>query len=131
MVEETKKGGGNRSKLQSSMETPRGVTMFLLNYPYIQMMAYDKGDLNATAMVVDFEEALDHIEMTDRQRVAMNLVYVEGLNQREAGDRLGVTKQAVQRLVGAVANKIAQYYIDKSMGIAGGTGNGTSRKTKT
>lgn len=131
MVENKTKGGGNRSEFDYPMETTRGVTMFLSNYHYFNVMAYDKGDMDAVAMLVDFEEAMKNVELTDRQREAIFLVYEIGMNQREAGESLGITKQAVQRLVGAVASKIAEYYRMKSEGIIGGKRNERNSEKKT
>jgi len=132
MNEKTKlKGGDTEFDYEVPMETAKGVTAFFSVYHYIREMAYANGDMNAVAMIVDFKEAMEAIEMTERQKEAIHLVCTVGLNQREAGDIMGVKKQAVQHLVYSVASRVADYYAKKARGTKGGYGNGKNRRKET
>lgn len=127
-IEIKSKGGDKRSEYEFPMETAKGVTAFLSNYHHIREMAYSNGDMDAVAMLVDFKEALDTVEMTDRQKEAIHLVCFVGMNQREAGDAMGVKKQAVQRLVYSVTSRVADYYVKRSRETIGGFNNEKNRR---
>lgn len=90
-----------------SLENPKGVAAFLANYHHIRTSAYVKSDFDALVMLIDFETAFSEIDITKRQKQAISLVYWEDLTQREAGERLGISQQAVQQMLNAVITKIA------------------------
>ncbi|WP_427036542.1 sigma factor-like helix-turn-helix DNA-binding protein [Cytobacillus pseudoceanisediminis] len=111
----------NEHKLETEypLETPQGVNAFLSNIHYIRSSAYDKGDYDAINMLVDFEIAYSKITTTARQREAIQLVFFADLTQREAGEIMGISQQAVQQLIHAVVTKIAEQYAKDLNGIGG------------
>lgn len=129
-IQITTKGGERNSEYINPMETAKGVTAFLSVIHHIREMAFSNGDMDAVAMLVDFNEAMEHIVMTPRQEEAMHLVCTLGLNQREAGDAMGIKKQAVQRLIYSVASRVADYYTKRSRETKGGFGNEKYRRKK-
>jgi RNA polymerase sigma factor (sigma-70 family) len=111
----------NEHKLETEypLETPQGVNAFLSNIHYIRSSAYDKGDYDAINMLIDFELAYSKITTTARQREAIQLVFFADLTQREAGEIMGISQQAVQQLIHAVVTKIAEQYAKDLNGIGG------------
>ena len=105
--------GGKEEAFEFPMEEPKGVYEFFCWYPHITSAAYDRGDMNALMMIVDFEEALNHVKFTKRQKEAMVLVFVEGKSQRQAGEIMNVTQQAIQRFLFLATGKIAKQYAHK------------------
>lgn len=96
-----------RINSQFPLETPQGVAAFLANYNYVKSTAIDRSDFDAINLLVDFESVLDRVRLTKRQKEAIRLVYEEGLTQKEAGEMLGITQQAVGQLLQAVARKVS------------------------
>ena len=105
--------GGKEEAFEFPMEEPKGVYEFFCWYPHITSAAYDRGDMNALMMIVDFEEALNHVKFTKRQKESMVHVFVDGKSQRQAGEIMDVTQQAVQRFLYLATGKIADYYTNK------------------
>lgn len=112
----------NEQRLEAEypLETEQGVNAFLSNYHHIRSSAIDKGDYDAIILMVDFEIAFSKISITDRQREAVNLVFFKDLTQREAGNIMGITQQAVQQLTHAVVKKIANQYTQDLQDVQGG-----------
>lgn len=127
---QTRKGGKyTQNDFDFPMETAKGVYEFFMLYPEILAAAHDRGDMNALALVLDFEEALQHIKLSDRQKQSVYYVFMKGLSQRQAGEELGVTQQAVQASLLITTTKIADFYKIRNRQV-GGFDNGTrSKKT--
>ena len=68
------------------------------------------GDTNASDVLLDFHYAVKRARLTDRQTEALRLVYVEDLTQRSAGERMGVTREAVSLFVSAGEEKVNGIY---------------------
>jgi len=102
----------NEQRLETEypLQSPQGVNAFLSNYHHIRSSAYYKSDYDALNMLIDFEIAFSKVTITDRQRQAVLLVYWHDLTQREAGEFMGISQQAVQQLINAVITKIANQY---------------------
>jgi len=59
--------------------------------------------------LMDLQNALKNAGLTDRQRQAIDLVFFENMTQEEAGEVMGVTKQAVNRYISFAINKLFNY----------------------
>ncbi|MEH7521703.1 sigma factor-like helix-turn-helix DNA-binding protein [Bacillus sp. JJ1503] len=68
------------------------------------------GDYDAIVILVDLATAIERAGLTDRQREALSLVYVEDLTQEKAGERMGIRREAVKRHVIVAETKIARVY---------------------
>lgn len=112
----------NEHKLEFEypLETPQGVNAFLSNIHHIRSSAIDKGDFDAIILLVDFEIAYSKINVTARQREAVQLVFFADLTQREAGEIMGISQQAVQQLLHSVVVKISEQYGRDLNGVRGG-----------
>ena len=69
-----------------------------------------KGDYDAVCALVDLARAIDSAGLTERQAEALRLVYVEDLTQADAGERMGITQQAVGIALDAATSKIQRIY---------------------
>src|SRR5690625_398788 len=58
---------------------------------------------------LDLYGALDGAGLTDRQRQAIELVYLEGLRQADAAERMGVGQVVISRRLSASVGKIREY----------------------
>lgn len=68
------------------------------------------GDTNASDTLVDFADAVKRARLTARQSEALRLVYVEDLTQKVAGERMGVTQQAIELMTNTATAKIDVIY---------------------
>lgn len=64
------------------------------------------GDTNASDTLVDFADAVKRANLTARQAEALRLVYVEDLTQKVAGERMGVSREAVSLMTKAATEKV-------------------------
>lgn len=69
-----------------------------------------KGDYDAVVALVDLETAISRASLTERQSEALRLVYGEDLTQASAGERMGITRQAVALYLDDSLAKIQQIY---------------------
>lgn len=92
------------------LQQPKGIYEFFNHYAEIKAAAYDRGDMDALSMLIDFNQALRHVKFTARQEEAIYFVFILGLSQQEAGSEMGVTQQAVQRFLFLATSKLADHY---------------------
>jgi DNA-directed RNA polymerase specialized sigma subunit len=69
-----------------------------------------KGDTDAICILLDLNNAIEHAGLTNRQREALYYVYIEDLTQKDAGERMGVTQQAVKIYADNAVDKLAKVY---------------------
>ena len=86
-----------------------GLNKLFRDFQQIKASAIDKSDYQAVNMLVDFERAYENVKLTGRQQGADRFIYYEGITQKEAGERMGITQQAVGQLLQAVLKKISAY----------------------
>jgi RNA polymerase sigma factor (sigma-70 family) len=115
------KSNEHRIETEYPIETPQGVNALLSNIHHVRSSAIDKGDFDAINLLIDFEIAYSRINVTPRQRQAIQLVYFADLTQREAGEIMGISQQAVQQLIQSVVNKIAEQYAKDLNDVKGGS----------
>jgi RNA polymerase sigma factor (sigma-70 family) len=105
------------------LETPQGVTALLQNYSYVKSAALDRSDFDAINLIIDFERVFERVSLTSRQKEAIRLVYEEEMTQKEAGETLGISQQAVGQLLQAVAKKLAEEFEKDYLRTKGGIKN--------
>ncbi|NLS42519.1 RNA polymerase subunit sigma [Bacillus subtilis] len=92
-----------------ALNNAEGVKLLLADY---QKFVSRKrcGDYDAATILIDIHKALKLANLTDRQRQAIELVYFGELTQAEAGERMGITQQAVDYSLALSTEKIADIY---------------------
>lgn len=95
----------------SGLDSPDQVKRLLRDYNALKARQYD-GDYDAVILLVDLATAIEKAGLTKRQREALTLVYFEDLSQVDAGQRMGASKQTVNRLVAVATAKVARVYED-------------------
>jgi len=68
------------------------------------------GDLGASDALLDFETAVRNAKLTERQKEALALVYVEDLTQEKAGKRMGVAQHSIAKLLQRSESRIDVTY---------------------
>lgn len=81
----------------------------LRNYHALIERQY-KGDTDAICTLVDLETAIESANLTDRQTEALALVYGEDMTQKVAGERMGITREAVSLITEFAITKIQAVY---------------------
>ena len=69
-----------------------------------------KGDADAICILLDLNDAIKRADLTTRQHEALHYVYIEDLKQKDAGNRMGVTPQAVGLYAENAIQKITRVY---------------------
>lgn len=67
------------------------------------------GNINAALILLDFYDSLERANLTDRQRVCIELVFDKGMWQEEAGEILGLTQQGISYHITGAIKRIAKY----------------------
>jgi peroxiredoxin len=92
-----------------ALDNAEGARILLSDYHALINRQY-QGDYAAVDILVDLMRAIARAGLTDRQRQAIELVFVKDLTQEEAGKWMGATKQTVNRLIDIATIKIARVY---------------------
>ena len=92
-----------------ALDNPAGVRMLLCDYHALVERQY-AGDYDAVVILVDLATAIEKAALTGRQAEALRLVFEDDLSQVDTADRLGVSKQTVNRLVSVGLAKVARVY---------------------
>lgn len=92
-----------------ALDNTDGVKLLLADY---QKFVSRKrcGDYAAVEVLLDIHKAIDLAGLTDRQRQAIELVYFGELTQTEAGERMGIAKDAVSHLLNRASESLADIY---------------------
>lgn len=101
------------------LRTAKGVTAFFTLYHRLKAEAKSNSDSDLMLLLIDFEKACEAVELTERQAQALDLVFRHEYTQREAGEVMGISQQAVNQMIQVVATNIAKAYAD-GMNVAGG-----------
>lgn len=103
----------NYKKQIHPLGTVKGVHQFLLTKPELELDVKYKGDISALDLILDFEEAYKKIDLSENQKNIIKLVYNFGLNQKDAGEKMGISQQAVQKNIKNLTLKISEYFTKK------------------
>lgn len=88
------------------MHTKEGVEIFLENFTYIKGRRL-KGDLDASMLLLDFEQTLSDAPLSRREREILYLHYEREYTETEIAKQLGISKKAVQQYKYRAIYKIA------------------------
>lgn len=103
-------GAKERSyEVKYALNDAKGVRLLLGDWHALRERRYC-GDTDACVILADLQTAIDRAGLTDRQRQALRLVYVEDLTQAEAGLRMGVGQPNVKAYIDHATEKIADIY---------------------
>lgn len=89
--------------------TPSGVRALLRDRHYLGSLR-ESGDTMASDILIDLDKATNLAKITDRQAMAIALVYGLDLTRGEAATELGVSREAVNQLIWGAAKRIAAVY---------------------
>lgn len=101
--------GERRLSERYALDNPSGVRLLLSEYHALQERQY-QGDTDAIILLADLETAISTAGLTDRQRQALDLVYVEDLTQAKAGEAMGIGQDVVSYHVDNAIEAIAEVY---------------------
>lgn len=85
------------------------VRKLLTDYYEVYERQFIYGDYGATDELIDLSNAVTKAELTDKQRKALQLIYVEQLTQAETGAHMDCDRTTVSRHLSAAISKIALY----------------------
>lgn len=89
----------------SNVETIQGLLRF---YNSMKANAVKTMNMEALSIYFDVEEAINNIELTDKQRQVLYL-YIAGYTEIEMGKIMNTSHQASHKLIIKVCNKIIKY----------------------
>jgi RNA polymerase sigma factor (sigma-70 family) len=92
-----------------ALDNADGVRMLLSEYHALINRQY-QGDYAAVDILCDLATAINRAGLTDRQRQAIELVYVDDMTQEDAAKALGIRQDTVSRHLTIAATKIARVY---------------------
>jgi DNA-directed RNA polymerase specialized sigma24 family protein len=95
--------------------TPEGVEKLLTCYHDIKERRYF-GDYAACDILIDLQLAIEAAGLSDRQREALRLVYVEDLGSRRAAEAMAISQRAVNKNIGRALARLARVYRDWNYG---------------
>lgn len=87
-----------------------GVIEYLRHYHHLRAEALATANYDALARVIDIENALAGARLTADEEEAIQLVYVQGITNREVAKALGITQQAISNRCRKAVTKISEYY---------------------
>ncbi|WP_246370115.1 sigma factor-like helix-turn-helix DNA-binding protein [Mesobacillus zeae] len=102
--------GERRLAERYALDSTAGVKLLLSEYHALIGRQY-QGDYDAVVLLTDMATAIDQAGLTDRQRQALTLVYVDDLTQAKAGEAMGgLAKDAVNHLLDRAIEAISEVY---------------------
>lgn len=105
-----KSGSHRRLEAIYALSTPKGVKKLLTRWDSFCVAPFDDADYGAVDLKLDMETALDLALLDNRQRTAVELVYMRGYTQEEVADMLGINQSSVARLLATAQAKIAKIF---------------------
>ena len=97
------------NKSTYKLDTPSGVRALLRDRHYLGSLR-EKGDMVASDILIDLDKAIGLAKITERQAMAIALVYGLDMTRGQAAAELGVTRQAVDQLIWTASKRIAAVY---------------------
>lgn len=101
--------GERRLDASYALDHAEGIEMLLGDYHELISRKYN-GDYDAVVILADLQTAIDRADLTEAERLALKLVYIDDMNQTEAGEAMGVRQQRVSRLLKRAHVKLARVY---------------------
>jgi predicted DNA-binding protein YlxM (UPF0122 family) len=101
---------GSRSySVKYSLSSAAGVKALLRDRHRIGSARF-RGDYAACDILVDLHSAINSAGLTDRQTEAIAFVYGLDVTQAEAARQMGITQQAVKKMIDEATEKMATVY---------------------
>lgn len=99
------------NRIDEALCDPKNVSKFFSEYPSLLVAIQSKDDEKFHDTMIDFMDIYEEtMESASPKQVEVVELLQGGYNHREIGEMIGVTKQAVQRRVMSVCERIAQQY---------------------
>lgn len=92
-----------------ALDSPANLRILLSDRQALVNRQY-MGDYDAIVILADLATAIAKANLTQRQRQALELVYVEDLTQAEAGRRMGLAQNTVSEALDRALEAIAEVY---------------------
>lgn len=92
-----------------ALNNPAGLRILLSDYHALKGRRF-AGDTAASDILIDLHRAIELANLTARQRQALTLVYGEDLAPKDAGERLGTSRQAIEQHVEKALEEIGEIY---------------------
>jgi DNA-directed RNA polymerase specialized sigma24 family protein len=87
-----------------------GIERLLRDIHKLQSRAYEKGDFAAIDITVDLNHAINAAGLTDKQREAIDYLYIQDMKIDDAAKLIGVNKSTLSRNKEAALRKIAAVF---------------------
>lgn len=91
------------------LDSPSGVRALLRDRAHIGALR-EKGDMDAADMLIDLDRAIAAADITDRQAMAIALVYGLDLTRGAAAAELGVSRDAINNEIWTACKRIASVF---------------------
>lgn len=92
-----------------ALDNPKSIDLLLRHLPYMRERRYN-GDYDASIVLLDLETAISNVDLTDRQRQVLRLVYFEDMKQTQVAVEMGITAPTVNLYKRLLAQKIAAVF---------------------
>lgn len=97
------------------LDTEAGVSKLLYAFTQVRESTYYGADFGAVDLILDLEEALNNIKMTDTQRRLIHLHYFIGYKQVEivkilAKEGVTITQQGISDNLKTINRRIAKFH---------------------
>lgn len=99
------------------MDKFRGIYALLANIHHMREMRFVRGDYDACNLLLDFYDAYEAANLTERQREILRLVFEKDMRQQDVALEMGISQQAVSDHVKAAVQKIARVNRQREVGI--------------
>ncbi|MFT4413210.1 sigma factor-like helix-turn-helix DNA-binding protein [Fredinandcohnia humi] len=90
-----------------------GIYALLSNIHHIREMRFSRGDLDASILLLDFEDSMNKTNLTLRQQQTIYLFFEKDLTQQEVAEILQISQQAVSEHLNNAIRRIAQYNMER------------------
>jgi DNA-directed RNA polymerase specialized sigma24 family protein len=101
----------NRYAAKYALNSPKGVQRLLGDYHHLYARRIDKSDFPASDILMDLRLAIAKAGLTDRQRQALRLYYIELKTQEEVAMEMdGITQAGVHYHLQGALKRLATVY---------------------
>ncbi|WP_025846528.1 sigma factor-like helix-turn-helix DNA-binding protein [Brevibacillus agri] len=104
--------GHREYSVRYALNDRHGVDALLSDFHRLASRRFERGDYAACDVLIDLASAIKAARLTERQREALRLYYVEDLTLEDVGARMGLEsgRKRASRLVITGLNRIAAVY---------------------
>ncbi|EMT54738.1 RNA polymerase sigma factor sigK Sigma-K factor [Brevibacillus borstelensis AK1] len=102
--------GHREYNVKYALNDRTGVDALLGDWHRLASRRFERGDYAACDVLIDLATAIKAAKLTARQTEALRLYYVDDLTMEDVGQRMGIGKQRVSRLVITGLNRVAAVY---------------------